>query len=239
MIYSLKIFTLKVIKVSLIFITLLAISQWGYCQDGKNISIGISTSLQFETTNQRLPNQEASYTSFFGHGIRIQKKLNPKWEVAVGVNYVKRQYNVLVPFDHCYFSETSFCLDYLAWLNNYGYSTFELPIGIMRQIITKDKWGLYIGCNVITAIDFQSFYNPRNYVGEHEIKRIHEIRYFSSSLTGNLGVSFLLTDKIKLNTEPFLRIVHNQRENLIIMRDQTSITYLDNFGIHFTLLYQF
>jgi hypothetical protein len=179
-----------------------------------------------------------SLTQFFGTGIRLQKKFKETWGINIGVNYVKRQYEMIVPFNHCYFLQPGQgCTYILAHVDRYGYKTIEIPLGINKYLVTKDRWELYINLNTIIAYDFQSFYNP--YIPKMETKTINEVNLFSSSLTSSVGFAYNLTKKIKINIEPFIRIIHTQRiDQILITGNEKNWTYFDNFGGHLLLLYR-
>jgi len=179
-----------------------------------------------------------SSTQFFGTGIRMQKKFKNTWGINFGLNYVKRQYEMIIPFNHCYFlGPNEDCAYILAHVDKFGYKTIEIPLGINKYLITKDKWELYININTVTAYDFQSFYNP--YIPKMETKTNNEINLFSNSLTSSLGITYNLTKKLKINIEPFIRIVHTQRiDPILITGYEKKWTNFDNFGGHFLLLYR-
>lgn len=182
--------------------------------------------------------ERTSVTQFFGTGIRIQSKFKKNWGYNIGLNYVKRQYEMVVPFDHCYFSQQGeVCTQILAHVDKYGYKTFEIPLGINKYLVNKDNWELYINLTVITAIDFQSYYYP--YIPEMEIKKNNNISLFSGSLTSGLGLGYDITEKIKINIEPFIRLIHIQREDPILITGyEEKWTYFDNFGGQLLLLFK-
>ena len=204
--------------------------------------IGPAFSFHNETRSKMIygPGHEErnSSTQFFGTGIRMQKKFKNTWGLNFGLNYIKRQYEMIVPFDHCHFLEPGEgCTYILAHVDKYGYKTIEIPLGINKYLITKDKWELYININTVTAYDFQSFYNP--YIPKMETKTNSEINLFSSSLTSSVGFAYNLTDKIKINVEPFIRLIHTQRiDPILITGYEKRWTNFDNFGGHFLLLYR-
>lgn len=177
-----------------------------------------------------------SFTQFFGTGIRMQKRFRPTWELNIGINYVKRFYEMIVPYDHCQFlKEGEGCTYILAHVDRYGYKTIEIPLGINKYLLTKGRWEMYGNLNAVTAYDIQSFYNP--YIPESEIKKINEFNFFSGSLTGSMGVGYNLTDQLRLNIEPFVRLIHTQRiDPILITGYEEAWTYFDNFGVHILLM---
>jgi len=182
--------------------------------------------------------ERTSVTQFFGTGIKIQKKFKKTWGYNIGLNYVKRQYEMVVPFDHCYFSQQGEgCTQILAHVDKYGYKTFEIPLGINKYFVNKDNWELYINLTAITAIDFQSYYYP--YIPEMETKKNNNISLFSGSLTSGLGLGYNITKKVKINIEPFIRLIHIQREDPILITGyEEKWTYFDNFGGQLSLLFK-
>ena len=131
----------------------------------KDFFIGPSFSFHNESRNKMIygPGLEErnSFSQFPGIGIRMQKKVNESWGVNIGLNYVKRQYEMKVPFNHCFFSSPGeFCTDILAHVDKYGYKTLEVPIGINKYLITRGRFELYLNLTGLVALDFQSFYNP-------------------------------------------------------------------------------
>jgi len=207
-----------------------------------DLFMGITFSFHNETRSRMIygPGYEErnSFTQFFGTGIRMQKKFKETWGLNFGLDYVKRQYEMKVPFDHCYFLlPGEGCTYILAHVDRFGYKTIEIPLGINKYLIIRDKWELYVNLNAITAYDFQSFYHP--YIPKMETKTHREINLFSSSLTSSFGFVYNLTNKIKINIEPFIRLVHTQRiDPILITGYEKKWTYFDNFGGYFLLLYR-
>lgn len=177
--------------------------------------------------------ERISNTQFFGTGLRLQKIFNRSWGLNIGFNYVRRHYKMNIPFDYCSFLEPGENCPYvLAHVDEYGYKTIELPLGISKFFVNHANWELYFNLNVLTAYDFQSFYHP--YIQEN-----NEFNLFSGSLTSGVGVSHYLTEKIKINVEPFTRIIHTQRKDqFLIVGEERAWTYFDNLGGHVLLLYR-
>lgn len=182
--------------------------------------------------------ERSSFTQFFGYGIRMQKRFKETWGLNIGSNYVERKYNMKVPFDHCYFLKPGEgCTHILAHVDGYGYKTIEIPLGVNKYLVTKNKWTIYINLNIVTAIDLQSFYKP--YIPIMEKQTINEINLFSSSLTNSIGFGYYLTERLMLNIEPFIRLIHTQRiDPILITGNEKRWTYFDNFGSHLLLLYR-
>ncbi|WPR76488.1 hypothetical protein [Algoriphagus sp. NG3] len=205
--------------------------------------IGPAFSFQSETRSKMIygPGYEErnSKTDFFGIGIRMQKRFMNSWGLNFGANYIKRHYEMIVPFDHCHFSEPGVsCTKILAHVEKYGYNTIEIPLGINKYIISKEKWELYMNLNAVTAYDFQSFYI--SYIPKMETKKKREINHFSTSLTGTIGFAYKVTDKTKFIAEPFMRLAHKQRlDPILITGREKERTNFDNHGLHLLLLYRF
>lgn len=84
---------------------------------------------------------------------------------------------------------------------------------------------------------FQAFYNP--YLPKTGIKTTTGINFFSGSLTSSVGFAYSITDKIKINFEPFLRLVHMQRIDPILTTGyEKKWTHFDNMGGHLLMLYR-
>lgn len=204
--------------------------------------IGPAISFDNETRSKMIygPGLEerSSSTRSFGTGIRMQKKFKETWGLNFGLNYVRRQYEMIVPYNHCYFLKPGEgCAYFLAHVDKYGYKTMEIPLGINKYLISKDKWELYINVNAITAFDFQSFYNP--YLPKSGTKTKKGINFFSGSLTSSVGLAYNITDKIKINMEPFIRVAHTQRIDPILTTGyEEKWTRFDNLGWHFLVLYR-
>ena len=202
--------------------------------------LGVTMSLHNEIHSKMIYGsgyeERTSTTQFLGAGFRLQKKFKKTWGFNIGLNYVERQYEMIVPFDHCYFlQQGEGCTNILAHVDKYGYKTFEIPFGISKDVVNKDKWELYINLTLITAIDFQSFYNP--YIPEMETVKNNNINIFSGSITSGLGFGYNVTKNIKINIEPFIRLIHTQRADPILITGyEEEWTYFDNSGVHLSIL---
>ncbi len=165
----------------------------------------------------------------------MQKQFNSFLGLNVGLNYVERQYEMTVPYNHCFFE--GHCTKILAHVNKYGYKTIEIPLGVNLYVVSNNKWELYFNANGVTAFDFQSIYHP--YLPKTEARTINEFNFFSGSLTTGLGLGYCLSEKIKINMEPFVRIIHAQRTDPILITGyEERRTNFDNLGLHLLLLYR-
>jgi len=174
----------------------------------------------------------------FAAGVRMQKKLKGDWGLNFGLNYMERAYETIVSYDHCYFSEPGLPCDFiLKSIDKYGYKTIEIPLGVNKYLVTKEKWELYVNVNAITAYDVYSFYDPR--LQGTETVSHNEINFSSSSLTSSAGLAYNLTNKFKINFEPFIRMIHLQRVDPVLRKNEIiKWTHFDNFGGHFLVLYR-
>lgn len=205
----------------------------------KDLYVGPVVSYHHETRSRMIygPGLEerSSTTQFFGTGLRMQKQFNRLLGLNVGLNYVERQYEMIVPYNHCNFEE--FCTDILAHVNRYGYKTIEIPLGVNLYIISDEKWELYVNASAMTAFDFQSIYHP--YLPKTEARTINEFNFFSGSLTGGLGLGYRLSENVKINMEPFVRVIHAQRTDPILITGyEERRTNFDNLGLHVLFLYR-
>lgn len=226
-------------KILSIIATILLTISSSYGQPN-DLFIGASLSLHNEMRSKMIygPGLEErnSFTQFFGTGIRAQKKFKKTWGINIGLNYVKRQYEMTIPFNHCYFlNPEEGCTYILAHVERYGYKTIEIQLGINKYLIVKDRWELYINLTAMTAFDFQSFYNP--HIPKMEMKKNNEVNWFSNSLTSGLGFGYNVTKKLKINIEPFVRLVHTQRiDPILITGYEEKRTNFDNYGGHLLLM---
>ena len=229
-------------KQTILMIATMLLTSLTLCGQSNNFFIGPSFSFHNETRSKMIYGsgleERSSSTQAFGTGLRMQKKFKETWGLNFGLNYVKRQYETIIPFNHCYFLAPGEGCNYmLAHVDQYGYKTIEIPVGINKYFLTKEKWEVYFNVNVITAFDFQSFYNP--YLPKTEIKTIKKVNFFSGSLTSSVGLAYSVTDRIKLNVEPFIRVVHVQRIDPILTTGyEEKWTRFDNLGWHFLVLYR-
>ncbi|HLT06278.1 MAG TPA: hypothetical protein VK014_02065 [Cyclobacteriaceae bacterium] len=179
--------------------------------------------------------ERSSTTQFLGTGLRMQKQFNRLFGLNMGLNYVERQYEMIVPYNHCNFEE--FCTYILAHVDRYGYKTIEIPLGVNLYVVSNNKWELYFNANGVTAFDFQSIYHP--YLPETEARTINEFNFFSGSLTTGLGLGYHLTEKVKISMEPFIRVIHAQRSDPILITGyEKKWTNFDNLGLHVLFLYR-
>jgi len=203
-----------------------------FSQSGE-LSIGVDAAYHLETRTRTLETlneavERQSSTDFFGIGIALQKKFADTWGFNTGINYVQRQYNARVYFDHCYFAQPGqLCEDNLTTIDDYGYKTVEIPFGISRYISTGEKWELYLNVTLNTALYFQSFYNS-------SLKySTNEIHLFSGSLVQSIGLTRNINEKFKLTLEPFIRVINIQRDDpILILSSERKWTFLNNYGIH-------
>jgi hypothetical protein len=179
-----------------------------------------------------------SSTRLYGYGIRVQKKFRGTWGLNAGINYVRRHYEMKVPFNHCAFLEPGQgCTFILAHVNEYGYKTIEIPVGINKYLVTKDRWELYSNLNIATAIGYASYYGA--YMPDMGMLENRELSLFSGSLTGSVGLAVNIVPGIKVGFEPFIRLVHVQRTDPILSTGyEKRWTYFDNFGGNFLLLFR-
>lgn len=179
--------------------------------------------------------ERSSTTQFLGTGLGMQKQFNRLFGLNMGLNYVERQYEMIVPYNHCNFEE--FCTYILAHVDRYGYKTIEIPLGVNLYVVSNNKWELYFNANGVTAFDFQSIYHP--YLPKTEARTINEFNFFSGSLTTGLGLGYHLTEKVKISMEPFIRVIHAQRSDPILITGyEKKWTNFDNLGLHVLFLYR-
>lgn len=206
----------------------------------KDFYVGASLSFHQESRSKMIygPGLEErnSLSHFLGTGISVQKRLNEAWGLNVGLAYVNRQYKMEVPFNHCYFSNPGeFCTAILAHVDKYGYRTLEVPIGINRYFISNGSMEIYINVTALTAFDFQSFYNP-NIIGTETVVN-KEVNLFSGSLISGFGFGYHLTEKLKINLEPFVRLIHTRRQDPILITGyEDKWTHFDNLGANLVLM---
>lgn len=205
----------------------------------KDLYVGPAVSYHHETRSRMIygPGLEerSSTTQFLGVGLRMQKQFNRLLGLNVGLNYVERQYEMIVPYNHCYFEE--FCTYILAHVDSYGYKTIEIPLGVNLYIISDEKWELYVNASAITAFDFQAIYHP--YLPKTEVRTTNDFNFFSGSLTTGLGLGYHLTEKVKISMEPFIRVIHAQRADPILITGyEKKWSNFDNLGLHLLLLYR-
>jgi hypothetical protein len=205
----------------------------------KGMYIGPAVSYHHETRSRMIygPGLEerSSTTHFLGVGLRIQKQFNRTLGLNMGLNYVERQYEMTVPYNHCYFEE--FCTAILAHVDRYGYKTMEIPLGVNLYIISDEKWEFYVNASAMTAFDFQSVYHP--YLPKTEARTNSDLNFFSGSMTTGLGLGYHVTEKVMMNIEPFIRVIHAQRADPILITGyEKKWTNFDNLGLHVLLLYR-
>lgn len=212
-----------------------------YAQQNQELFLGPTVSFYEEIrNNMKMDDRNVkSHTKFFGTGVRAQQRLNESWGFTIGINYVKRQYESLVPYNHCLFDgDGLLCDDILEFANRYGYQTIEIPVGINKYFSAQGVWEFYYNLTVLTAYDFQAYYHP-GYSSKKGNEIDHAFNAFSGSLTGGMGFGFDLTEKVKINLEPFVRLVYTQREDCILSSSvRKDWTYFDNFGAHLSILYR-
>jgi hypothetical protein len=205
-----------------------------------NIYLGTSTSFHYETRSRMIYGpgrvERTSATSFLGTGIRLHKKVGHRWGVTTGATYVKRHYEMIVPFSFCSFLEPGEGCPYiLATVSEFGYKTVELPLGINKYVLDIKKFELYLNLTYVVAFDLQSYYHSA--IPAVGIKKLNKTQVFSNSVLSGFGCSYHLTENIKLTVEPFIRLVHTQRHDPILITGyEKRRTNLDNYGCHLLLM---
>lgn len=222
----------------ILLVCILMLSSIGYGQTS-SFYIGPSVSYHKEKRSRSIygPGHitKSSETEFYGLGIRMQKKFHKNFGLNIGLNAVKRHYDMVVPFNHCFdLPPGSGCTNILMHVKSFGYKTLETPIGINTYFVSTNWIELYLNLNVVPAIYYQSYYQPSS--SSHTN---NELKYFGTSLTAAAGMGLNLTKNLKINAEPFLRLVHYQRNDPIIITGQHQRrTNFDNFGAHLMLSYR-
>lgn len=215
---------------------------WG---QNANFYIGPTVSYHKEKRSRTIygPGNEkrSSETEFFGWGVQAQKRVHKYIGLNIGLNHVKRHYDMKVPYNHCFdLPPGTGCTNILAHVNNFGYKTLEMPIGISAYPVSTKKFELYLKLNVVPAIDYQSYYQPSPLSSTQHTSINKEWNYFGTSVITAAGVGVNLTKNLKVNAEPFLRLVHYQRNDpIIITGEHQRRTKYDNFGAHMMLSYGF
>jgi hypothetical protein len=226
-------------KRTLLIVAFILLSVSGISGQTNDLSVGLSVSLHNETHNVIVfEKEESSLTHYLGYGIIAQKRLTESLGLNLGLNYVQRHYEKTVPYDHCFFKReaTGLCDDNIEYIDRYGYKNIEIHTGINRYIEVRDKWELFLNVDFITSLSLQSFYHPVH--PREEVMRNNEINLFAGSIEGSVGFLYNLTDNIGINAEPFIRLVHRQRKDPILMAGHKGWAGLDNFGVHLLLMYR-
>lgn len=206
------------------------------------IYVGTSISLHHEIRNKMIYGpglvNRTSATSFFGTGIRLQKKISHSWGVNTGIGYVKRHYEMIVPFNYCSFLEPGEGCPYLlAHTNKFGYKTAEVSLGVNKYLIAQNKVELYINLTSLAAFNFQSYYY--SFTPAVGRKNMDQLNVYSTSLLSGLGYSYSLTERIKVTIEPFIRLIHVQRQDPILLTGhERRRTNFDNYGSHLLLMFR-
>ncbi len=198
----------------------------------KDVSIGVGFSFQNEI-EKRFHNDEKikSFDQSFGTGVKVIKDFNSDWGLKIEVNYIKRKYVRESAYNPRYFYEEY--LMYFPPLSSYGYHTIEPSLGVIRYLKRNEKWQSYINFNLQEAISFKSFYNPES--GGKLF--LNKLNLLSGSLTCNLGFERKLSELISINIEPFVRVLHIQRNDNVLYGTQKNLTVFDNFGFQLFLMH--
>jgi hypothetical protein len=221
-----------------LFVTMLVSSS--VLGQSNRLYIGPASSWQGESRTRMIygPGYEErnSATRLYGYGIRAQLKFAESWGMNAGINYIRRHYEMTVPFNHCAFLEPGQgCTFILAHVDEFGYKTIEIPVGINKYFVAKDRWELYSNLNVVTAFDYASYYGA--YVPDTGMFENRELNLFSGSLTGSVGIVANILPGLKVGFEPFIRLVHVQRKDPILLTGyEKPWTYFDNDGGNVLLL---
>lgn len=219
-------------KIWVIFLFIIFTAN-GFAQSPNRL-YGISFQSQNEIRSRMIyqspfnDNKKVDYS--FGAGIRVQDKLNADWGYTIGLNYIKKTYNMRMFYDHCFDLPSGYaCNMILTSVPKFGYHTIELPMGINRYFKIKNKFQFYTSLTGIICYDFQSFY------GTQKLNKIH---LFSGSIVGGVGTSYKISEGIKLAFEPFVRLLYKQKIDPIILvtLEKTWATF-DNLGGSLVLMY--
>src|SRR5690606_40200561 len=99
--------------------------------------------------------ERSSTTQFLGVGLRMQMQFNRLFGLNMGRNYMERQYEMIVPYNHCYFEE--FCTYILAHVDRYGYKTIDIPLGDNLYVVSNDNGDSISKLKVIQLLIFNLF----------------------------------------------------------------------------------
>ena len=199
--------------------------------------MGISTTYHTEERTRRIygPGWEErqSNNQYLGYGIRAGKKIFKSWEVTLSINYVKREYRMSVPFDHCSLQPGQICNDILLHTDRYGYRNIEGQLGINKYVLQGKRWDVFLSSSIVTAWSISSYYG--NQFNSSDKFENNSGDFFGTSWLGGMGIGYKLTPKVKFTLEPFVRLAHKQRIDPIILTGyEEARSNFDNHGLVFT-----
>jgi len=90
--------------------------------------------------------------------------------------------------------------------------TNEFSIGI--DYSAHNEWEIYLKLNGAIAINLKS-----NYIESYRAVTNSERKFslFSGSLISNAGLGFKFNDELKLRIEPYLRLIHKQKIDPVLL----------------------
>lgn len=221
-------------RISFLLLLLLCFTNILCLAQLNDLSIGPAVSYHRESRKRVVNDDERrSKANLFGVGVKLQKEIKENLLFNIGLNYIKRHYDISVFYDHCYFAkDPNDCFLVLKSVGEYGYRTIEIPFGITKYLDANDKWITYININSIVAIDFQSYYN------EVITNKANELHLFSGSIAGSLGIARRITARSWLHIEPFLRLINVQRNDPILFGEEKKWTFFDDFRVQLYLMFE-
>jgi hypothetical protein len=168
----------------------------------------------------------------WGIGLRLQKKIDKHWELNTGIKAVNRHYRSNEQINLCALQPGVFCHFARYQVESYGYRTLEVPLGLNRYLIHRGQWEVYFQVNLLSAFDYRSYYGALT-------PETNTLSYFSSSLTGGMGFSYRVSNGWRLTFEPFLRTVHHQRKDqVLVSRGNNQFSHVDNYGMTVLLMFR-
>lgn len=155
-----------------------------------------------------------------------------KTRLTAGISYAPRRYKMKRPFNYCAFLEPGEdCPEILAHVDRYRYETIEFPVSFDIRLMHTRRFCYYVGASTVHSIYYKSVYDP--YIPATDKKTHPEnLKTFSSSIRGQLGITYHPNKKWMVNAQPFITITSKQKGDTILFEPAGfKETWWNSFGL--------
>jgi hypothetical protein len=223
----------KIILINLII--LLSIYLYG---QKDRFSAGLLFSPEINWYEDRENNKKLSVN--FRYGVLAEFKINDYIFLQSGINHIKQTYNIHRIYDHCdcAFNEPGEpCPEVLRYVNKTEYYLITIPINIKFIKLSDDKRiSPFVLLNINNNIHFLGKYYPDD---GSNVDKLKKVKYFGNTGSIDLGIEYLLCNRIKMDLSAQLRIIEYRKKDPIVFEKEDQIKTFNNAGLSISILYSF
>jgi hypothetical protein len=193
--------------------------------NAQNKDFEFSTRISFQSDFQKayfnsIPpdtsKQHSATAINWGIDLLIEKNLNRKFSVYVGVGYFRNKFNFKRDYDHALLNIGTDSLPIGTRTNNYIYHLFRIPIGIECKLKEIKNYTFSVGVENIISFSFEQIYNGGKPFPDANNK------YSTFQYYGNSIMIFGSVSK-KISKNSFLKLIPYTRVSNIYRRKDRFI----------------